>query len=312
MLLLRQFSPTNGFAHSSRPRLSPLASILSAHAIAAMAIETNLHPRRAAAAAAVQSHDEWSENEKAELSPPKDRRRKRTCSSTCSSGIILPALAKVAQQLESIQVSKQRVCCQELLEKYGRDLQSSGDESPEGSSGSSISALPDVIPLISGLTPVLSGAAPAADTVRILSIKPPRYIFYSVSGFLCDIVQLFIDLAVHFFLKIRDPSLCWAIGFGLSIVVRHSSHRYFTFGSYVGGYWRSLGRMYFGYSFSIALSTAFNVAMARIGIAHYIAFVFTLLWTGIVNYFILKRLWSFDGSGGGAKGGKLEKQDSRV
>ena len=187
--------------------------------------------------------------------------------------------------------------------------QCSGEEPSE-----SASSLPEYlhVPLISGLTPVISGAAPAADTVRILSIKPPRYIFYSLSGFLCDIVQLVIDLAVHFLFNVRDPPTCWLIGFGLSIVVRHSSHRYLTFGAYVGGYWRSLGRMYGGYSISIALSTAFNVVMARMGVPHYVAFVFTLLWTGIVNYFILKRLWSFGGNGGGAKDAKLEKQDSSV
>ena len=230
----------------------------------------------------------------------------------------MQVLTRVAQQLESIQIpTKRLICCKRFLEKYGSSStvhssqqQSSGEAPSENST--SVSSLPDYLPLISGLTPVISGAAPAADTVRILSIKPPRYIFYSVSGFLCNIVQLFIDLAVHFFLNVRDPSICWAIGFGMSIVVRHSSHRYFTFGAYVGGYWRSLGRMYAGYSISIALSTAFNVAMAKNGVPHYVAFVFTLLWTGIVNYFILKRLWSFGGSGGGVKDSAIEKQDSSV
>ena len=299
-----------------------------------MGIEANLHPRhQAATTAATPSHDGWSENErpgssKAEASPPKDRRRKRTrcakvaadacpcCSS--STGIIVQGLTRgVAQQLESIQIPVRRICCKRLIEKYGgsntlHSSQQSNGEAPSENS-TSVSSLPEYLPLISGLTPVISGAAPAADTVRILSIKPPRYIFYSLSGFLCDIVQLFIDLAVHFFLNVRDPSMCWAIGFGLSIVVRHSSHRYFTFGAYMGGYWRSLGRMYAGYSISIALSTAFNVVMARMGVPHYVAFVVTLLWTGIVNYFILKRLWSFGGSGGGgAKDARIEKQDSSV
>ena len=298
-----------------------------------MGIEANLHPRHQAAAAAAtsHSHDGWSENErfgssKAEASPPKDRRKRRTrcakvatdtCCSCCrSSGIIVRVLTRAAQQLETLQIPRRKIsCCKRLVEKYGSGAahssqQSSGEEPSEGSSSSS---LPDHIPLISGLTPVISGAAPAADTVRILTIQPPRYLFYSLSGFLCDIVQLVIDLAVHLVLHVGDPSLCWATGFGLSIVVRHSSHRYFTFGAYVGGYWRSLGRMYAGYSISIALSTAFNVGMARMGVPHYVAFVFTLLWTGIVNYFILKRLWSFGGrGGGGAKDVVIEKQDSSV
>ena len=70
--------------------------------------------------------------------------------------------------------------------------------------------------------------------------------------------------------------------------------------------------MYMGYSVSIALSTAFNAVMARMGMPHYVAFGFTLLWTGVVNYFILKRLWSFGGSGGDAKDRNLEKAGSSV
>lgn len=193
-------------------------------------------------------------------------------------------LVRIANQIESIQISRHRLgcCCRRLLKRYG------SSEIPAESSSSVI--------LISGLSPVVSGAAPASDTVRICSIRPPRYFFYAVSGFLCDIVQLFIDVVVHMVLGVSDPSVCWAIGFALSIVVRHSSHRYLAFGAYVGGYWRSLGRMYAGYSIIIALSTAFNHLMIRVAfMPHYVAFATTLLWTGLVNYFILKRLWSFDG-----------------
>ena len=285
-----------------------------------MGYEANLHPRRQPVATVKPSHDGWSENERLaissrnEASPSKDRpkRSRCACADTCSSGqgLIVRGLTKVAQRLEAVQIPKRRLACgNQLITKYGTSQLNS---SSQQASGEEPSELPEVIPLISGLTPVISGAAPAADTVRILTVKPPRYIFYSISGFLCDIVQLFIDLAVHFALSVDDPSTCWAIGFGLSIVVRHSSHRYFTFGAYVGGYWRSLGRMYMGYSVSIALSTAFNVVMARMGMPHYVAFGFTLLWTGVVNYFILKRLWSFGVSGVDDKGGKLEKADSSV
>mmetsp|Transcript_32439 Transcript_32439/g.71604 ORF Transcript_32439/g.71604 Transcript_32439/m.71604 type:complete len:271 (-) Transcript_32439:3599-4411(-) len=193
-------------------------------------------------------------------------------------------LVRIANRIESIEISRHRLgcCCRRLLKRYG------SSEIPVESSSSVV--------LVSGLSPVVSGAAPASDTVRICSIRPPRYFFYAVSGFLCDIIQLFIDIVVHIVLGVNDPSLCWAIGFALSIVVRHSSHRYLAFGAYVGGYWRSLCRMYAGYSVIIALSTAFNHLMIRVAfMPHYVAFATTLLWTGLVNYFILKRLWSFDG-----------------
>lgn len=150
------------------------------------------------------------------------------------------------------------------------------------------------IPLLSGLDrlPHLS----AAEAVRIAGIKPPPYLCYMLSGMSCDILQFLFDMLLHFVIEIEDASLCWIIGFGLSIIPRHTSLRYMVFGDYVGGYWASLGRMYFGFSFSIVLSTVFNIIMTRyLGIAHYVAWLFTLIWTGIVNYFILKRLWSFGG-----------------
>lgn len=54
--------------------------------------------------------------------------------------------------------------------------------------------------------------------------------------------------------------------------------------------------MYIGYSIIISLSTLFNVIMTKFaGLPHYVAWIVTLLWTGIVNYFILKKIWSFGG-----------------
>jgi putative flippase GtrA len=52
--------------------------------------------------------------------------------------------------------------------------------------------------------------------------------------------------------------------------------------------------MYAGYSIIIVISTIFNIVMTRkLELQHYVAWVITLLWTGIVNYFILKKLWTF-------------------
>ena len=159
-----------------------------------MGYEANLHPRRQPVATVKPSHDGWSENERLaissrnEASPSKDRpkRSRCACADTCSSGqgLIVRGLTKVAQRLEAVQIPKRRLaCCNQLITKYGT---SQLDSSSQQASGEEPSELPEVIPLISGLTPVISGAAPAADTVRIFTIKPPRYIFYSISGFLCD------------------------------------------------------------------------------------------------------------------------------
>lgn len=150
--------------------------------------------------------------------------------------------------------------------------------------------------IISGLERVVFGTQPACEAVKLLGLAPPRYLCYMVSGFLCDLIQFGIDIILHTVFRLQDASLCWALGFGVSVAFRHTSHRYLVFGDYVGGYWNSLGRMYAGYSIIIVLSTLFNIFMTHyLQLAHYVAWVVTLLWTGIVNYFILKKLWSFGG-----------------
>ena len=154
----------------------------------------------------------------------------------------------------------------------------------------------DGVPIINGLDRVLFGRQAAAEVVTILGVHPPRYLCYMVSGFVCDLIQFVVDVFLHLVLKLEDASLCWALGFGISVSFRHTSHRYLVFGDYVGGYWASLGRMYAGYSIIIVLSTIFNIVMTKKAqLPHYVAWVITLLWTGIVNYFILKKLWTFGG-----------------
>lgn len=147
---------------------------------------------------------------------------------------------------------------------------------------------------VQGLDRVVFGTSSAADVVELAGVKPPRYLWYMLSGVMCDILQLSMDIMLHMY--IQDASICWATTFFLSVVARHSSHRYLVFGDYVGGYWASLGRMYGGYSIIIVLSTIFNILMTRVAtLSHYGAWIFTLLWTGVANYFILKKLWSFGG-----------------
>lgn len=149
--------------------------------------------------------------------------------------------------------------------------------------------------LVSGLGKVCYGTQPAAEVVRVLGIRPPRYLCYMISGSGCDIIQFFLYVLAY--RQTEDTSLSWALSFGGSIVFRHTTHRYLVFGDYVGGYWASLRRMYAGYSIIIFLSTIFNyVVMKYVDMPHMVAWILTLLWTGIVNYLILKKLWSFDGS----------------
>ena len=148
---------------------------------------------------------------------------------------------------------------------------------------------------IEGLDRVVFGTSSAAEVVRLAGVQPPRYLWYMLSGAMCDVIQLCMDMLLH--TQIQDASVCWAVTFFLSVVFRHSFHRYLVFGDYVGGYKASLARMYGGYSIIIVLSTIFNILMTRVAtFSHYVAWILTLLWTGIANYFILKKLWSFGGN----------------
>lgn len=150
--------------------------------------------------------------------------------------------------------------------------------------------------LLSGADTVLIGTVPASKVVRICGKKPPQYLWFVLSGGGCDVVQFFIDYTIHKGFKIENATICWTLGFFFSILVRHTSHRYLVFGDYVGGYKKSLIRMYGGYSFSIIASMIFNWIMTtKLETPHYVAWVFTLLWTGGFNYFMLKKLWSFTG-----------------
>ena len=69
--------------------------------------------------------------------------------------------------------------------------------------------------------------------------------------------------------------------------------------------------MYAGYSIIIVISTIFNFLMTRkLQLPHYVAWVITLLWTGIVNYFILKKLWTFGKKDDANKAEKIDDPEN--
>lgn len=184
-----------------------------------------------------------------------------------------------------------------VLLRWGRSTATTSTAASSSTSSNNTHSNPrGDVPLITGLDRVFFGTQPACEAVLVCGIHPPRYLCYMLSGFICDLIQFVIDIILHKVFLLEDASVCWALGFGLSVSFRHTSHRYLVFGDYVGGYWKSLSRMYAGYSIIIVISTLFNIMMTRyLLLPHYVAWVVTLLWTGIVNYFILKMLWSFGG-----------------
>ena len=122
----------------------------------------------------------------------------------------------------------------------------------------------------------------------------PHYFWFVLSGALCDIVQAGIDYCVYLFYKLEweRATVCWAISYSVSIIVRHMSHRFIVFGEYEGTYCSSLLKTYMTYSSSIVISVISNHYIVEyFRFSHRDAWVVTMLWTGIYNYFMLKSTW---------------------
>ena len=124
--------------------------------------------------------------------------------------------------------------------------------------------------------------------------KVPQYFWFVLSGGLCDILQACIDWAISivYTLEWEKATVCWTVSYILSICIRHSSHRMLVFGEYEGSYWASLTKTYFTYSSSIVISMLTNhVLVTVVGVSHRDAWIITMLWTGLYNYFMLKASW---------------------
>ena len=70
-----------------------------------------------------------------------------------------------------------------------------------------------------------------------------------------------------------------------------------VFGEFEGTYCSSLGRTYLAYSSSIVISMFMNHYLVEgFGLEHKIAYLITMLGTGIYNYFALKASWRKGGA----------------
>lgn len=146
--------------------------------------------------------------------------------------------------------------------------------------------------LIVEITPFLRD--PQRDFASIL-FRCPHYFWFLLSGLLCDFAQAGIEFIVYGLYPSElsyKTGACWGISYSLSIIVRHFSHRYLVFGEYEGSYFTSLARTYMTYSSSIVISIITNQLMVEyLLLTHWVAWLVTLLWTGIYNYFMLKSTW---------------------
>lgn len=130
--------------------------------------------------------------------------------------------------------------------------------------------------------------------LRICGHKVPLYPLFMVSGALCDVCQAVIDFLISkiYTLEWGKTTVCWTLSYTLSIILRHSSHRLIVFGDYEGTYCMSLGRTYMAYSSAIVISMFANHQLvAFFGLSHRHAWLATMLFTGIYNFFVLKASW---------------------
>ena len=128
----------------------------------------------------------------------------------------------------------------------------------------------------------------------IFGYRVPLYFWFMLSGAICDIIQALVDYCIYitYPFEWEKTTICWTVSYTASIIIRHMSHRLLVFGEYEGSYCSSLCRTYFTYASSIVLSMVshhFIVAFLKLG--HWYAWVVTMLWTGIFNFFLLKASW---------------------
>jgi hypothetical protein len=132
------------------------------------------------------------------------------------------------------------------------------------------------------------------EKFRIFGYKVPLYFFFAVSGALCDIVQAFIDYGIYsvYPFEWEKTTMCWTVSYTASVIVRHFSHRLLVFGEYEGSYCSSLCRTYLTYASSIVMSMVTNhFIVSFLEFNHINAWIITMLWTGVYNYFMLRASW---------------------
>jgi hypothetical protein len=132
------------------------------------------------------------------------------------------------------------------------------------------------------------------ENFKLFGYKIPLYFWFVLSGSLCDVLQAFIDYGVSLVypFEFERATVCWTVSYAISICIRHSSHRFIVFGEYEGSYFASLCRTYATYSSSIVLSMVTNhLLVNQLFLTHKQAWIITMLWTGVYNYFMLKASW---------------------
>ena len=132
----------------------------------------------------------------------------------------------------------------------------------------------------------MKGPAPSPSTFRTA-------LLFNLSGFLGTL--LFYGMYQLLFtvlpLETRKATVSWTLSYICSIVWQHALHRWMVFGS-KSSYWTSLGMTYLCYSVSIVLSSLFtDILVQQLHIHHQVAWILTLVATGLLNFFTLRKVF---------------------
>ena len=152
---------------------------------------------------------------------------------------------------------------------------------------------------------------PLSESCVACGRKPPRFLFFAISGALCNLAQLAIDrlllaLIAHGVLDLHDawyvPTVCWTVSYTLSVALRHASHSFFVFGPSADPVGYALAKTYLTYLSTILASTAINLALVGpLGQTHNAALLATATFSVVWSYVALRYTWrsSSDASAGG-------------
>jgi hypothetical protein len=136
----------------------------------------------------------------------------------------------------------------------------------------------------------------AAHCVLCGRYKPPRFLFFGLSGSLCNLAQLGLDRMLLLLIG-RDsawyvPTVCWTASYTLSVALRHVSHSVFVFGVHADPVWKALAKTYLTYLSTIVASAAINLMLiGALELTHEVALVFTASFSVVWSYAALRVTW---------------------
>mmetsp|Transcript_2299 Transcript_2299/g.3088 ORF Transcript_2299/g.3088 Transcript_2299/m.3088 type:complete len:179 (-) Transcript_2299:46-582(-) len=170
--------------------------------------------------------------------------------------------------------------------------------------------------------------AALADRVQCGGRKIPRYLWYMLSGAICDVFQFGLDHIVSSMLisSYEKDTISWTVAYILTIALRHETHRIFVFGAYEGSYCANLTKMYMTYATTITASILLRSVLARYAEGLPILFLTylsartwgylgTVAFTGVFSYFALKKNWGSpnnNNNNNGTSSNNLHQQTQRT